>query len=196
MGTEIRMIERLDRQSWLDAGLLRLATHGPEGLGVSAIAKQLGVTKGSFYWHFKSQGEYLTALLEEWERSRTQLIIEHVEQLASTPADKLRRLLALTLSADPRMTLAVRSWALSDVLAGQVIGRVDKKRLTYATGLIEALGWPPADAATLARWNYCALIGYFNLQGKALSEAQIELILSMLLNPPQARSKGADRARQ
>ena len=175
------MNERLDRQSWLDAGLLRLATHGPEGLGVSAIAQQLGVTKGSFYWHFQNQGEYLTALLQEWERSRTQLIIEHVEQLASTPADKLRRLLMLTLSADPRMMLAVRSWARSDALASQAIVRVDKKRLAYVAGLIEALGWPLEDAATLARWNYCALIGHFNLQGKALSEAQLDVILGVLL---------------
>ena len=178
------MSERLNRQMWLDAGLLRLSTHGPEGLGVTAVAQQLGVTKGSFYWHFKDQSEYLSALLQEWERSRTQLIIEHVEQLANTPADKLRRLLMLTVSADPRMMLAVRAWARSDAQVSKAIQRVDKKRLAYVAQLIEAMGWPRDDAATLARWNYCALIGHFNLHGKALSEAQLDLILGVL-----ARSK-------
>ncbi|MCY7369287.1 MAG: TetR/AcrR family transcriptional regulator [Polaromonas sp.] len=184
------MNERLDRQMWLNAGLARLSTHGPEGLGVTAIAQQLGVTKGSFYWHFKDQGEYLAGLLQEWERTRTQLIIDRVEQLAGTSADKLRRLLMLTVSADPRMMMAVRAWARTDAQASKAIKRVDRKRLTYVTQLIESLGWPRDEAATLARWNYCALIGHFNLEGKALSEAQLDLILGLLsgVGPTSSRT--------
>ena len=91
------MNEKLGRQSWLDAGLARLATHGPHGLRIMTIAQQLGVTKGSFYWHFDDQAEYLAALLQEWEQSRTQLIIEHVEERGGTPVTKLRNLLTLTV---------------------------------------------------------------------------------------------------
>ena len=184
------MNEKLGRQSWLDAGLARLATHGPQGLRVMTIAQQLGVTKGSFYWHFEDQAEYLAALLQEWEQSRTQLIIENVEERGGTPANKLRNLLTLTVTAEPHMMLAVRAWARTDALAAKAIKRIDKKRLAYLTGLIEGLGWPREEAATLARWHYCALIGHFNLQGTALSEAQLELILATLaFSPPRPRPK-------
>ena len=174
------MNDRLDRQRWLDAGLERLAAHGAVGVRIMTIAQQLGVTKGSFYWHFKSQGEYLAALLNEWESSRTQHIIDHVEGAGGSAMDKLRRLMAVTVVADPRLAMAVRSWAQLDVTAAKVVKRVDKKRLAYVAGLLAGLGWPPDDAATLARWCHCALIGHFNMQGPGLTEAQSELILGTL----------------
>ena len=127
------------------------------------------------------------SVIDQYTRCRTQLIIENVEERGGTPATKLRKLLTLTLTAEPHMMLAVRSWARTDALAAKAIKRIDKKRLAYVTGLIEGLGWPQEEAATLARWHYCALIGHFNLQGPALNEAQIELILATLVVPATRR---------
>ena len=174
------MDDKLNRQSWLDAGLQRLAAQGPHGLRIMTIAQELGVTKGSFYWHFRNQDEYLAALLEEWERSHTQQIIEHVENIGGDPAAKLRNLLSVTIAADPRLTQAVRSWAHTDPMVGKAVKRVDKKRVVYVAGLIGSLGWSPEDAATLARWSYCALIGHFSLQSPGLTEGQIDLILGTI----------------
>ena len=174
------MNDRLGRQSWLDAGLARLASHGHEGLRVMAVAEQLGVTKGSFYWHFRDHPEYLAALLAEWERSHTQQIVEHVESAGGSTAAKLRQLLAVTLAADPRSTQAIRAWGHVDATAASAVRRVDKKRLAYLAGLLKALGWAPDQAATLASWSYGALIGHFALRGAAFGEAQIDLVLSTI----------------
>jgi len=177
------MDDRLNRQHWLDAGLERLASHGPQGLRIMAIAEQLGVTKGSFYWHFRDQREYAAALLAEWELTRTQHIIDQVERAVDGAAMKLRNLMSVTVAADPRLALAIRSWASTDPLVRKAVKRVDKKRLAYLSGLIAALGWSDDDAATLARWAHGALLGYFILEGPALTEAQIDLILSTLTSP-------------
>ena len=180
------MKDRLGRQSWLDAGLARLGSHGHEGLRVMAIAETLGVTKGSFYWHFRDHPEYLAALLDEWERSHTQQVIDQVESAGGAPAAKLRQLLAVTLAADPSSTQAIRAWGRVDATVASAVWRVDEKRLAYTAGLLEALGWAPDQAATLASWSYAALIGHFALRGPALNDAQIDLVLSTITGAPRA----------
>jgi AcrR family transcriptional regulator len=62
------MEDKKNRLSWLNAGLQALTSQGPAGLRVMQIAKQMGVTKGSFYWHFKDLAEFQAAVLDEWER--------------------------------------------------------------------------------------------------------------------------------
>lgn len=182
------MEDRLNRQAWLDAGLERLAADGPQGVRIMPIAQLLGVTKGSFYWHYRDRDAYLAALLEEWERSHTRQIIEHVEHVGGDAAGKLRNLLKITVESDPGLTRAIRSWAHVDPNAARMLKRVDRKRLAYVAELLEATGWSAGDAATLAHWSYCALIGHFSLQGARLNGQQIDLILGTLdFTPPQAR---------
>jgi len=179
--------EKLNPQGWLDAGLARLATHGPQGLRIMAVAEQLGVTKGSFYWHFRDQASYHEALLAAWEKGGTQQIIDRVEQAGGDAAAKLRRLMGITVTADRRLPLAIRAWAAGDTTAAKVVKRVDKRRLAYLTGLIAGLGWPADEAATLARWAHGALLGYFMLEGPALTDAQMDLILGTLTAGPRSR---------
>ena len=56
-----------DRNDWLRAARRALLHRGPEGVRVEPLAAILGVTKGSFYWHFTNRRELLEALLREWE---------------------------------------------------------------------------------------------------------------------------------
>jgi len=187
------MDDRLNAQHWLDAGLDQLAVHGPDGLRIMAIADKLGVTKGSFYWHFRDLNEYRAALLEEWERGHTQQIIDHVEKTGGDAAAKLRNLMIVTVTADARLAQAIRSWGHNDALAGKAVKRVDKKRLAYLSGLIHGLGWPQDDAETLAHWSYCALLGHFALHSPVLTQQQIDLLLSTLAwRPSRAHARRAD----
>ena len=149
------------------------------------IAQQLGVTKGSFYWHFRNPDDYQSALLEEWEQGYTDQIISHVENAGGKPYDKLRNLMTVTAGADARLARAIRSWAITNPAVRAAQQRVDSKRLAYVAGLLRALGWPKRDAATLSRWTYCALIGHFNLEGPPISAAQIDLLMATL-RPKQA----------
>jgi AcrR family transcriptional regulator len=84
------MDTKKNRDDWLVAGLDALAHEGAGGLRVMSIAQKLGVTKGSFYWHFNGLEEYLRALIEYWEQCYTQKAIECVENLGDDAHTKLR----------------------------------------------------------------------------------------------------------
>lgn len=59
--------KRLHREDWLLAARRVLLREGPAGVRVERLARELGVTKGSYYWHFRNRQALLEALLAEWE---------------------------------------------------------------------------------------------------------------------------------
>jgi AcrR family transcriptional regulator len=50
---------RLDSANRVQAALDIVAEKGVDGVRVEVLAKQLGVTKGSSYWHFKDRDALL-----------------------------------------------------------------------------------------------------------------------------------------
>lgn len=172
------MDERLDRQAWIDAGLAKLAEEGPQSLKVMGIAQYLGVTKGSFYWHFPDLQAYKTAVLQEWERTYTQDLIMQANRLSIDARTRLCFSLKTVLAGKSPLGSAIREWALTDEDVAQAQDRVDQDRLVYVSGLLHEMGWPRDDAARLARWIYYAIIGYFNTRGHVLTEQEIDLYLA------------------
>jgi AcrR family transcriptional regulator len=183
------MDDKLNRQHWLGAGLEVLAAQGLQGLRIMPIAQQLGVTKGSFYWHFGNLDEYQLALLEEWEQRHTQQIIQYVDSQGGDALTKLRNLMTVTVNADARLAKAVRSWADTNPLAHAAQSRVDHDRLVYLHSLLTQLGWADDKAQTFSRWMYCALIGHFSLQGPPILAEQIEFVLETLMPKPAVKRK-------
>ena len=188
-----RMDERLNQQAWLDAGLTKLAEEGPQSLKVMGIAQYLGVTKGSFYWHFSDLQAYKGALLQEWESKHTHDLIQQAGRASSDARVKLRFLLTTALAQKSALGSAIRAWALTDEHVAQAQNRVDQDRLSYVTQVLHEMGWPAADAAALARWIYYAVIGYFNTAGDTLSERDMDLYLAMFdVVPPGAGMQGGN----
>src|SRR5918997_3935375 len=82
---------RLSRENWTAAALEALAEGGLAGVAIDPLARRLGATKGSFYWHFASRDELIAATLELWERRDTLDVIAALEELE----DPHERLFAL-----------------------------------------------------------------------------------------------------
>ena len=57
---------KLTRTDWLAAALAALLKAGPEGVHVEPLATSLGVTKGSFYWHFEDLQALLSSVIDHW----------------------------------------------------------------------------------------------------------------------------------
>ena len=152
---------RLDTAAWIEAALDQLAHAGIDGVRVELLAKQLGVTKGSFYWHFKDRDELLESMLSHWRRRATLGLIERLDRRAATPRERLLQLLRLpfsgrrsTWSAD--IELALRLWGRHDKRARLVLEEVDHLRLRYIEGLLLALGLTSehAPAAAVIAYSY------------------------------------------
>jgi len=175
--------ERLDRATWLDAGLACLADAGPAGVRIPAIAKRLGVTKGSFYWHFRDLEEYEDALLAAWEQQYTREVVQLVEESGGDAMQRLRSLIDLAFETDTMLARAIRHWSANDARARRAQARVDRRRLTYIAGLLHDLGWNTKEAMALARWTYWAVIGLHATKAPKPETRDIETLLNTLLPP-------------
>ena len=80
------------------AARLALLHRGADGVRVEVLAHELGVTKGSFYWHFRDRADLLEALLVEWEEE-TGLLTDALRQ--SNPRGQLPAILRTTQAPQP-----------------------------------------------------------------------------------------------
>lgn len=155
---------RLSADDWIAAAAARFAEQGADAVRVEPLAKSLGVSKGSFYWHFKDRAALLSAVVDAWEQRGTLEIIEGVEAASDDPAERLWALFERTFGTPPAVDLfetAVRSWASQDAHARKLTKRVDRKRLAFVAGLLHAAGIPKAEAKRRSELLYCTLIGEF-----------------------------------
>ena len=153
--------------AWLQAAADVLREGGVEAVRVEAIARRLGVTKGSFYWHFADRDALLSALLAEWEGRAGERILRRIEAADPDPRRRLELLLE-TVVREGRGALdpAVRDWARGDANAAACLGRVDGLRLAWLERLFQALGFSGAAARSRGRLAYLALIGEFSLRSE------------------------------
>ena len=149
------------RTEWLEAGLELLAEEGAPAVTIDRLTSKLGVTKGSYYHHFKGAAGYRTALLEYFEARYTTRLIDTVEGAGDNAADvKLQHLLRLVL-ADPDsagLEIAVRAWALQDPDVRAAQERVDTARTAYLKKLCRGLD-ADVDPDRFAQLLYLILIG-------------------------------------
>ena len=126
--------QRLSRARWIGAGYRALAARGPEALKAEPLARDLGTTKGSFYWHFKDVPEYHEALLAAWEAEAMP-----AGDSVGLPVPRLRAL-AEALGRVDETERAVRGWASGHEGAAETVARVDAARLVRITGLLQEIG--------------------------------------------------------
>jgi AcrR family transcriptional regulator len=155
--------ENLTRQAWIDRGLLLLSDSGVEAVRVEPLAKLLGVTKGSFYWHFKNREDLLEALVQAWIDLETDGIIKQVDALEGDAKHKLLVLFELAVQDYGQIENAIRAWATIDTKIAAIVAAVDQRRLDYTRDLFLQIGFTPFEAIVRARLVYYALIGGFTI---------------------------------
>jgi AcrR family transcriptional regulator len=149
---------RLSKQDWLEQSLLILAEVGASELTIDKLTQKLGVTKGSFYHHFKGYQDFKIALLEMFEEKGTLNVIRITEE-ASTPENKLQRLLETTTGYPENLELQIRAWALQDNDVRKYQERIDRQRMEYLKDLYLAITGDEHKSMTAAKILYTVYIG-------------------------------------
>jgi AcrR family transcriptional regulator len=163
----------LSAEDWLMAGFRALAARGPSALRAEALARDLGATKGSFYWHFKNLPDYLATLIALWEtRAFTDVLTSLDPKLP--PRGRLEQLCLLASSfRDPSyggaaLEPAMRAWALSAPDVADALRRMDARRLDALSELCAQAGiTEPAAPRAL----YALAVGIEALGGNEGPEA-------------------------
>ncbi|WP_166882338.1 TetR/AcrR family transcriptional regulator [Massilia mucilaginosa] len=175
---------RLSRETWLDFGLAVLREHGPQALKADPLCKRMGVSRGSFYWHFDSAGSFVLAVLERWESIATDQIIRAIDQAGVDAQARLRLLLESVGELDIGLYEAINTLGAQDPGAALVLRRVHERRVGFVASLLGALGFDPAEAGTRAQLIYAWAMGELLTRGPdrtAFSASQIDAVERLLI---------------
>ena len=176
---------RLTRDDWLLTGLSALCEGGPGTLGAEPLARRVGATKGSFYWHFDDVPGFHAALLDLWKREAETALLTadgatdtaRLRATAQTIADG-----AISDSPALRAEPAIRAWAQGHALAARVVAGVDDIRVARLHDLLAACGIGNPE---MARILYASATGMQSLQDSAQDTAAsaigslVDLILAL-----------------
>ncbi len=173
------MNEQLSAKDWLDQGLKVLASRGFTALKAEPMAKAMGVSRGSFYWHFADVSAFHAALLKHWREIAAEQIITGIEASAGDePA--IAVLLRRTFSIRLTLERAVRSWAAADPIARHAVQAIDRRRLNYVESLLTANGLPQPVAQARSQVLYWAFLGNA-LSDRQLPSAQQQAVIAELI---------------
>ena len=153
------VVDKQSKKSWLDAALQALASGGIDQVRVESLAKKLGVTKGSFYWHFKDREQFLDELLNFWAEQSTQAVIAN----PNYPADSKARVKAVAediVRQDlGKMDPHIRSWTQYDKRRARVVAKIDKVRFEFLRDLFLAAGFSMSGSDLRAQSLYRYVLG-------------------------------------
>src|SRR6185369_3517537 len=154
---------RLSAEDWAQAALDQIAEQGVASVAVEPLARRLGVTKGSFYWHFPSREALLVAALERWEKVEQDTVFGSLEPIPD-PRERLRALFQLVAhEARSHIIYSELLKALDHPIVRPVIGRVSQRRFDYLTASFRQAGLSRTDAQHRARLAYAAYVGFLQL---------------------------------
>ena len=173
------MADQLSAADWLDLGLRTLAKSGFTALKAEPLAKAMGVSRGSFYWHFADIGVYHAAILKHWRDVAAEQVIANLE-VVSKDRDALALLLRQAFSSTPALENAVRTWATVDPAARAAVQAIDQRRLDYIETMLKRAGFAADMARARAQILYWAFLG-FALSDKPLPPVRRAMVLEELL---------------
>lgn len=177
----------LTKADWINAGWNLMANQGVAAVKVEVLARDLQVSKGSFYWHFKNRRELLDGILQRWEKETLWLIEESRKQ--ATPEARLIKLFALAeeLCCLPDPESAIFIWANQEPAVQERVRVVETCRVDYLNQILQDYGFNEMEARHKAEIGYFAFMGFwerkerdqeFDLSMKEFGSFLIDLLLS------------------
>jgi AcrR family transcriptional regulator len=196
---------RLSRQDWIEGAFEALAERGLPAIAVDTLAERLGVTKGSFYWHFRDADDLLSALVARWEELSVDGVLSDLVGITS-PCAVLRALITRVVNLDdPARRQRIRAEAtLAGIAEWQPIVRgayvrITQRRWTATQALYAAAGLPAEEAAKASRYALMTLLGVYPIllarePLTPVERAELAADLCERLLPPRCRGAGMDPA--
>jgi AcrR family transcriptional regulator len=152
---------RRSRREWLDAALKILSREGAARIRVRTLSEALGVSTGSFYWHFRDRADLVESLVHHWEEVYTTRLIEELSQSPEGPRARLQAIAEGVIRQDlARYDVAIRAWAAHEPRIAPLVRKVDRRRFAFIRQQFEGLGFRNADLDMRAR----TFVAYYTLE--------------------------------
>ena len=194
-GAETAARASLTPERWVEAATEVLVDEGIDHVRVDVLAHGLGVTRGSFYWHFRDRDDLLRRVLASWREQATHQLTARLERARSDPREQLLDVLSLPFRGRAaqraaRIELAIRAWARRDAMAREALDEADASRIDYHRQLFEALGFAPGEAGQRAFVAYAYEVAESMLlrQGGAGDREARRRFIERLVQQPLVRA--------
>ncbi len=178
---------RLSVDDWIQAGYAILAEEGIKALKIDRLCGRLGVTKGSFYWHFTDMAGYRAALVDAWGELRDDDRRHFGELAAHPPRERLSKMMTSLVSIRHwTLERAMREWARTDEAVAASVRAADRHVLDAVRQAFLDHGFDAEDADLRANATFAAGIGFLHLAGPApaaRAAARRERFLDIMLRP-------------
>ena len=181
----------LTPETWIEAATTVLVDHGIDHVRVDVLATQLGVTRGSFYWHFRDREDLLRRVLQAWQQSATEQLTKRLETARTDAREQLRDVISLPFRGRAavraaRIELAIRAWARRDEMARQAVDEADASRIAYHAQVFGALGFAADEAAMrgFLLYSYEVAESLLTRQGSAAQKQARSAFVERLVTQP------------
>ena len=158
--------------------LTTFAHEGFDALKADVLARKLGVSRGSFYWHFTDLGTFHARVIEHWKLMATEAIITDIERHASRER-RLSALLHHAFGHGAALEIRVRAWAENNAEAARALGEIDRRRRGYIEQLLLEAGIPRLLAATRAQLLYWTYLGAAWSRGRLAGEQLKQMVTEL-----------------
>ena len=154
----------LSAADWERAALELIAEQGVQAMAIEPLARRMGITKGSFYWHFSSRESLLEQALIRWEKHDMRNLTASLGEI-DHPRDRLisffRRVGKEKLTHEVFSELCA---AAGHPQVESVLERVAKRRMEHLSLAFEEMGMKPDLARHQGRLIYSVYLGFLQLQ--------------------------------
>ena len=172
---------RLTRENWLKRALTELSKKGQAGMRIEALSAAIGVSRGSFYWHFENRADFVQALLQHWFENYTQSVPGLVNQDGGSAEEKLARLFEVIHGHQmTKYDVAIRSWALRDCDVDERVAKTDRYRLDFIRSLFSEMGFVENELEIRARSCLSFLTLEYSMFDKLDQKHRTDLIDTLL----------------
>ncbi len=162
--TRGRRVGSLSREDWIEAARAVLISEGIERVKIEPLAERLGVSRGSFYWHFTDRQALLDALLALWQETAFEPMRAVAQDGALSPRARYETFMRVWVQGEPYCPiydLAIRRWAMVAPAVSRVVKKADEARIKLLAGLFKDMGHGPDEAFIRARIAYFHQVGYY-----------------------------------
>ena len=169
---------KVTRDDWLNLAGEVLIERGVSHVKVLTLARNLGVSRSSFYWYFRSREDLLDQLLEGWEGRNTRAVLDHAARPAGNICRAVMNLFECFIDPtrfDPRLDFAVREWARRSPAVRTRLDAADTARVDAIRAMFLGHGFEETEALTRARLISFLPLGYYALVESAPFATRLSL---------------------
>lgn len=140
------MKDKLSKNEWLSKALEAINQEGFGRIKIDHLVASLGVTKGSFYWHFKNRNDFVVNLIEYWDTTFTLKVIKHIDKFEGNSRERLLELmLFITRNQLAQYDFAIHALAQNEPGVFPQIKEVLSRRFAYVASLFSEMGFRGDD---------------------------------------------------